>query len=38
MELFCENSQRLKAVYYFGKKFPSKMVDWVLDTPLQKNQ
>ena len=35
MELFCENSYRLKAVNYFRKKGPSLMFDWVLNTPLQ---
>ena len=34
MELFRENSWRLKAVNYFRKKAPSQMFDWVLNTPL----
>ena len=29
-----ENSYRLLAVYYFCKKAPSQMFDWVLNTPL----
>ena len=35
MELFSENSSRLKSINYFGKKIPSQMFDWVLNTPLQ---
>ena len=34
MELFCKNSQQLKAVNYSCKKTPSYMFDWVLNTPL----
>ena len=31
---FCENSELLKSIYYFRKKCPSKMLDWVLNMPL----
>ena len=34
MDLFCGNSQRLLAVYYFCKKAPSLLFDWVLSTLL----
>ena len=34
MELFCENSWRLKTVDCFCRKTPSKMYDWFLNTPL----
>ena len=35
MEIFCENSERLKAVNDFRKKAPSEMFDWILNTPLE---
>ena len=34
MDLFCENIYRLKNVHYFRKKAPSKIFEWVLNTPL----
>ena len=37
MELFCEASERLKAVNYFRKKAPEYVFGWVLNTPLRLN-
>ena len=34
MELFCENSKRVKAVNYFRKKALSQMFDSVFKAPL----
>ena len=34
MEIFCENSQQLKAINYFRKKSPSQMFHLVLNTSL----
>ena len=34
MEHFCVNSERVKAVNYFGKKSPSQIFDWALYTTL----
>ena len=36
MELFCENSQWLKAVNYFFKKTPLWMLEWVLNKRLHR--
>ena len=37
MELFYGNTQRNLVVNYFGKKLPSKMFDWVINTYLNIN-
>ena len=37
MELFCEASERLKAVNYFRKKAPEYVFGWVLNTLLRLN-
>ena len=34
MQLFCKNSQQLQDINYIWKKAPSKMFNWVLNTPL----